>query len=99
MVSRSVASILRDHVSYELEAIDRLYLNGYVPQLQYPSGFVSHGFRVGPCTTGSVVTVSPCSGVFVRPAMMKPASRNLRRKGPGGAPGIGPGGAPSRTCG
>src|ERR687884_613473 len=34
MPSPSVATILRDHVSLSSSCIDRLYLNGYVPQLQ-----------------------------------------------------------------
>jgi len=33
-VARSVADVLRDHVVLELEAIDRTYLNVYVPHLQ-----------------------------------------------------------------
>ena len=32
----SIAEILKEHVSFELESIDRLYLNGYVPGLQTP---------------------------------------------------------------
>ena len=34
MVSKNVAEILHDHVTFELEAIDRMYLNAYVPSLQ-----------------------------------------------------------------
>lgn len=37
-VSRSVAQILKDHVTLELECIDRMYLNLYVPLLQTPGG-------------------------------------------------------------
>ena len=33
-VARSVADVLRDHVVLELEALDRMYLNVYVPHLQ-----------------------------------------------------------------
>ena len=33
-VARSVAEILRDHVVLEVEWIDRMYLNVYVPHLQ-----------------------------------------------------------------
>ena len=33
-VARSVADVLRDHVALELEAMDRMYLNVYVPHLQ-----------------------------------------------------------------
>ena len=39
---------------------------------------VFHGLRVGPYETGSVVMVDPHSGVFVRPRVTKPASRNFR---------------------
>ena len=31
---RSVAEVLPEHVVFELESIDRMYLNVYVPQLQ-----------------------------------------------------------------
>ena len=31
MIRKNVAEILRDHVTFELEAIDRMYLNAYVP--------------------------------------------------------------------
>ena len=34
MVARSVAGVLRNHVDLEYEAIDRMYLNVYVPHLQ-----------------------------------------------------------------
>ncbi len=43
-VPHSVATILREHVTLEVESIDRLYLNVYVPRLQYPGG-VAHFFR------------------------------------------------------
>lgn len=32
----TIAEILKEHVNFELESIDRLYLNGYVPGLQTP---------------------------------------------------------------
>lgn len=37
-VARSVAEVLRDHVTLEIESIDRMYLNLYVPILQRPEG-------------------------------------------------------------
>src|SRR3990167_1396042 len=40
MVPKSVAAILENHVTFELEAIDRMYLNAYVPSLQTGGGFV-----------------------------------------------------------
>ena len=35
---RSVAQLLSNHVTLELESIDRIYLNLYVPQLQREQG-------------------------------------------------------------
>ena len=32
---RTVAEVLSDHVAFEVECIDRMYLNVYVPQLQH----------------------------------------------------------------
>ena len=39
-ISQSLASILKDHVTLEVESIDRMYLNAYVPRLQYAGGVV-----------------------------------------------------------
>jgi len=38
---RTVADVLFDHVTLEVECIDRLYLNVYQPRLQYPAGATS----------------------------------------------------------
>ncbi len=37
---RSVADVLSDHVVFEVECIDRMYCNVYVPGLQYAAGLV-----------------------------------------------------------
>jgi hypothetical protein len=42
---RTVADVLSRHVSFEVESIDRMYLNLYQPRLQHPGGAV--GFFVG----------------------------------------------------
>jgi hypothetical protein len=34
----SVATVLKEHVSLEVESIDRMYLNVYVPPLQSEGG-------------------------------------------------------------
>jgi hypothetical protein len=44
-VARSVADVLTDHVVFEVECIDRMYLNVYVPQLQYAAGLVGFVHR------------------------------------------------------
>ena len=38
---RTVADVLTDHVVFEVECIDRMYLNVYVPGLQYEAGLVA----------------------------------------------------------
>ena len=40
MLAQSVAEILTDHVTLTVESLDRIYLNVYVPKLQYPYGAV-----------------------------------------------------------
>jgi hypothetical protein len=65
MIRKSVAEILDHHVTFELEAIDRMYLNAYVPSLQTGAGFVYFlktqlGVRVP-----STVMVAPMSYRFV----------------------------------
>src|SRR5204863_3374702 len=63
--TQSVAEILDHHVTFELEAIDRMYLNAYVPSLQTGGGFVYFlqtqlGVRIP-----STVMVAPMSRRFV----------------------------------
>src|SRR6201989_3561783 len=65
-VARSVADVLRDHVVLELEAIDRMYLNVYVPHLQTVGAVVGylhvhHGQRFA--STSAVV---PMTEAFLR---------------------------------
>jgi len=42
---RTVADVLADHVVFEVECIDRMYLNVYVPGLQYAPGLVAYVHR------------------------------------------------------
>ena len=41
-LARSVADVLADHVVFELECIDRMYCNVYVPQLQHAGGLLGY---------------------------------------------------------
>lgn len=64
-VAQSVAEILREHVTFELEGIDRLYLNAYVPLLQTEGGTTyffreRRGFRFA-----SAATMAPMTKAFV----------------------------------
>jgi hypothetical protein len=65
-VARSVADVLRDHVVLELEAIDRMYLNVYVPHLQTVRAVVGYlrvhkGQRFA--STTAVVPMSEAFGI------------------------------------
>jgi hypothetical protein len=65
-IARCVADVLRDHVVLELEAIDRMYLNVYVPHLQTVGAVVGylrvhHGQRFA-----STAAVTPMTETFVR---------------------------------
>lgn len=44
-VARTVADVLTQHVTFEIECIDRMYLNVYQPKLQYAAGFVDYVHR------------------------------------------------------
>ena len=66
MIRKSVAEILDHHVTFELEAIDRMYLNAYVPSLQTGAGVVYFlktqlGVRVP-----STAMVAPMTERFVK---------------------------------
>jgi len=39
---RTVADVLADHVVFEIECIDRMYCNVYVPQLQFAAGLLGY---------------------------------------------------------
>nr|WP_232303506.1 hypothetical protein [Pseudofrankia sp. DC12] len=39
---RSVADVLSRHVRFEVECIDRMYLNVYIPQLQFAHGLIGY---------------------------------------------------------
>ncbi len=64
-VPHSVATILREHVTLELESIDRLYLNVYVPQLQRAQGVVSFFRYHRGATFASSALMEPITATFV----------------------------------
>ena len=41
----NVGELLKDHVTLEVECLDRIYLNGYIPQLQLPGQLISFLIR------------------------------------------------------
>ena len=54
-LSKSVAELQREHVVLELECIDRMYLNAYVPQLTSEAGVA--GF-----VRGTALPLNACWG-------------------------------------
>ena len=65
MIRKSVAEILDQHVTFELEAIDRMYLNGYVPSLQSGGGVVYFMKQHLGARVPSTTMVAPLSTRFV----------------------------------
>jgi hypothetical protein len=63
---RTVAAMLSQHTTLELESIDRMYLNAYVPGLQHDGGvaafFRSHRGQL----FASSALMAPISQAFVR---------------------------------
>src|SRR2546421_12820449 len=61
----SVADVLADHVTLEVECIDRMYLNLYQPKLVYPAGVVGvfKGHRGMPFVSSALM--DPISKGFV----------------------------------
>lgn len=66
MIRKSVAEILDQHVTFELEAIDRMYINGYVPSLQSGGGVVYFMKQHLGARVPSTTMVAPLSKQFVQ---------------------------------
>lgn len=65
MIRKSVAEVLQDHVVLELESIDRMYLNAYVPSLQTGAGFAYFLRSQLGCRVPSTFMIAPMSRDFV----------------------------------
>ena len=65
MIRKSVAEILAHHVTFALEAIDRMYLNGYVPSLQTGGGVVYFMKQHLGARVPSTTMVAPLTQRFV----------------------------------
>ena len=62
---QSVATLLREHVTLELESIDPLYLNVYVPPLQRELGVVGFFRHHRGQPIASAALMEPISHAFV----------------------------------
>ncbi len=66
IIPNSLAAILSDHVSLELESIDRMYLNVYVPKLQTEAGVVGFFKKHRGALFASSALMEPMSAAFRR---------------------------------
>jgi len=72
-VARSVRDVLTEHVLFEVDCVDRMYCNVYVPQLQYAAGLVGYVHRQLALPIASTAPAGPyhrCirqGGALVRP--------------------------------
>jgi hypothetical protein len=66
MLSQNVAEIIQKHVTLEVESIDRVYLNGYVPGLQTEGGSVHFVRKLLGYPIASMAVISPLSKAFVQ---------------------------------
>ena len=65
-IAKSVSEVLQKHVVLEVEGIDRMYLNLYVPRLQTPEGVANYlRFDLGH-RFASTVLLEPMTTAFVR---------------------------------
>jgi hypothetical protein len=62
---RTVADVLTEHVVFEIESIDRMYLNVYVPRLQYATGLVQYIHHQMVLPVASTVVLAPITKAFV----------------------------------
>ena len=64
-IARSAADVLSRHVTLEVECVDRMYLNLYVPKLQYASGVVGFLRDHRGATFASSALMAPMTRQFV----------------------------------
>lgn len=74
---RTVGEVLSDHMTFEVECIDRMCLNVYVPQLQYATGLVSYIHRRLGKPVASTVALAPVSEAFTTAVRAFAASRQI----------------------
>ena len=70
--AQSVAEVLRDHVVLELEGIDRMYLNVYVPVLQAVEGVLKFIRIHRGHPVASTAMVEPITRRFVESIELRP---------------------------
>jgi hypothetical protein len=73
----SAAEVLGEHVVFELECIDRVYCNAYVPKLAYPAGVAGFFTKHRGATFASTCLADPISKQFVASIQRFAAEREI----------------------
>ena len=74
---RTVADVLSEHVAFEVECIDRMYLNVYVPQLQHAGGLLGYVQRQLGLPIASTAPLAKITDRFAASgAPLRPRSRS-----------------------
>jgi hypothetical protein len=73
---RTVADVLADHVMFEVECIDRMYCNVYVPKLQFAAGLLGYVQRQLGLPIASTAPLGKITDAFS--AAMRRFARELR---------------------
>src|SRR5438445_5676171 len=68
----NIRDLLQGHVTLQLESLDRLYLNGYLPKLQYGAGLVQFLSRH---------RGHPIASPALQPKRLMMPARNSRHRG------------------
>ena len=64
IIPTSLNKILKEHITLELESIDRMYLNVYVPRLQTEAGVASFFKKHSGALFASSALMEPMSNAF-----------------------------------
>jgi hypothetical protein len=78
-LARSVAEVLAEHVTFEIECIDRMYCNVYVPRLQYVGGVVGYIQQHLGLPIASTAPLGKISDRFVKQVEAFAAANNIPR--------------------
>ncbi len=76
-VARSVADVLAEHVTFEVECIDRMYCNVYVPRLQYAGGLVGYVHQQLGLPIASTAPLGGITDRFVKQSTASPGANNI----------------------
>lgn len=66
ILPRTVSDVVAEHVTFEVECIDRMYLNVYVPGLQYPGGLVFYVHQQLGLPMASTAPLAKITDAFTR---------------------------------